>query len=206
MTTADFVKTITDSAVPGDGTVDQKLEVVRIPVTDVDRAKRFYQSLGWRLDADFHFSADERAVQLTPTGSDASIQLAPGAPGPITMMLVVSDIDEARADLAARGVAVSEVFHREGDDAQVPGPGPGDYTSFAAFTDPDGNVWLLQEVNNRLPGRLWTDRISFGSAEELTEAFRRAEQAHGAYEAELGHRHDDWAPWYAEYIVREQTA
>jgi catechol 2,3-dioxygenase-like lactoylglutathione lyase family enzyme len=208
MTTAEFVKSITATAVPGDGTIEQKLEVVRIPVSDPERSKRFYQSLGWRLDADFHFSEDARAIQFTPPGSDASIHLDIGGTGSVNgLLLVVSDIDEAREDLAARGVAVSEVFHREGADPQVPGLAPdrADYASFAAFTDPDGNVWLLQEVNNRLPGRTWTDRVSFGSAEELTQALRRAEEAHGAYETQLGHRHDDWAPWYAEHIVREQT-
>ena len=206
MTTAEFVQTIIDSAAPGNGTVEQKLEVVWVPVSDVDRARDFYQSLGWRLDADFHFSESERAVQLTPTGSDASIHLAPGAPGPITSFLIVSDIDAAREDLLDRGVAVSGVFHREGDDPQVPGHAPdrADYTSYAAFTDPDGNTWLLQEVNNRIPGRV-VGKTSFGSVGDLTAALRRAEAAHGEYETKLGERHEDWAPWYAEYIVREQA-
>jgi len=205
MTTAEFVQTITASAVPGDGTVDQKLEVVRIPVSDAEASKRFYQSLGWRLDADFHFDEKTRAIQFTPTGSAASIQFDVGASGSVNgLMLVVSDIDAAREDLLARGVAVSEVFHREGDDPQVPGPGPASYTSHAVFTDPDGNLWLLQEVTDRLPGRVEGD-TAFGSVEELTAALRRAEAAHGEFEQTLGHRHDDWAPWYAEYIVREQA-
>jgi len=210
MQTQDFVTYITSTAAAGDATVEAKLEVVRLPVTDLDRAKAFYQSLGWRLDADFLFSENERAIQFTPLGSDTSIQLDPnGIAGSAQgTFLVVSDIDEAREDLIARGVAVSEVFHREGDDPQVPGPAPGhaDYGSFAAFSDPDGNSWLLQEVNNRLPGRLWTEEgVSYGSVEDLIAALHRAEKAHGEYEKELGHRHDDWAPWYAEHMVREQN-
>ena len=209
MTTAEFVKTITDSAAPGDATIDMKLEVVRIPVADLDRAKRFYQSLGWRLDADFLFSEHERAIQLTPLNSETSIQFEPSEnPGTVrNLFLVVSDIDAAREDLIARGVDVSEVFHREGDNPQVPGPAPEhlDYGSFAAFSDPDGNSWLLQEVNNRLPGRTWEDEgLAYGSVDELVAAMRRAEEAHGEFEKQLGHRHDDWAPWYAAYMAREQ--
>jgi catechol 2,3-dioxygenase-like lactoylglutathione lyase family enzyme len=208
MTAQETIQYITSTAAAGDATVETKLEVMRIPVADADRSMRFYKSLGWRLDANFLFSEHERAIQFTPLGSDASIQFDIGSTsGPVTGMLVVSDIDAAREDLVARGVEVSGVFHREGDDAQVPGPAPDhfDYGSFAAFTDPDGNVWLLQEVNNRLPGRLWADRLSFGSVEELVDALRRAEEAHGGYEQQLGHRHDDWAPWYAEYMAREQA-
>ena len=207
MTTAEFIQTITASARPGDGTIDQKLEVVRSPVTDAELSKRFYQSLGWRLDADFMFDANTRAIQFTPPGSDASIQFDIGATGSVNgLMLVVSDIDAAREDLIARGVAVSGVFHREGDDEQVPGPGPegASYVSHAAFTDPDGNLWLLQEVKERLPGRV-QGKTAFGSAGDLVQALRRAEAAHGEYETELGHPHDDWAPWYAEYMVREQA-
>ena len=207
MTTAEFVQTITATALPGDGTIDQKLEVVRIPVTDAERSKRFYQALGWRLDADFMFDEHTRAIQFTPTGSDASIQFDIGATGSINgLMLVVSDIDAAREDLIARGAAVSEVFHREGDDAQVPGHGPegASYVSHAAFADPDGNLWLLQEVKERIPGRV-VGKTAFGSVNDLVAALRRAEEAHGEFEKELGHRHDDWAPWYAEYMVREQA-
>ena len=209
MTTQDFVTYITSTAAAGDATVEAKLEVVRLPVADLDRAKAFYQSLGWRLDADFLFSENERAIQLTPLGSDTSIQLDPnGIPGSAQgTFLVVSDIEEAREDLIARGVDVSEVFHREGDDAQVPGPAPGhaDYGSFIAFSDPDGNSWLVQEVNNRLPGRTWARRVSYDSVEDLVAALHRAEEAHGEYEKELGHRHDDWAPWYAAHMVGEQN-
>lgn len=211
MTIQETVELITSSARPGDATVEAKLEVVRIPVSDLDRSLDFYRSLGWRLDANFEWSEGQRAIQLTPLGSDASVQLDPdGIPGSLkNTFLVVSDIDAAREDLIARGVKVTGVFHREGADAQVPGPAPehADYGSYAVFSDPDGNTFLLQEVNNRLPGRLWDDdRVSYGSVEELVAALRRAEEAHGAYETELGHRHDDWAPWYAEHMVREQLS
>ena len=206
MTTTLTPQDIISSARPGDATIDLKLEVVRIPVTDVERSKRVYESLGWRLDADFRFSENERAVQFTPLGSDASIQFDPGGTGTVTLLLVVSDIETAREDLVARGIAVSEVFHREGADAQVPGVAPGhaDYGSFAAFTDPDGNLLLLQEVNNRLPGRV-VGKTAYGSVEDLIAALHRAEVAHGEYEKELGHRHDDWAPWYAAHMVAEQA-
>ena len=144
------------------GTVDMKLEVVTLPVSDVDRAKTFYQSLGWRLDADFDFG-DIRAVQLTPPHSGCSIAFGAGLttaePGSAQRLeLVVSDIDTARADLISRGVAVSVVFHRE-DGRLVPGPDPQrrSYLSYASFTDPDGNGWLLQEITTRLPGREWQD-------------------------------------------------
>ena len=209
MTTEETIRYIVSTAAPGDATVEMKLEVVRLPVADLDRAKRFYQSLGWRLDADFSFSENERAIQLTPLGSETSIQLDDtGTPGSSNnLFLVVSDIDAAREDLLARGVEVSGVFHREGADPQVPGPAPdrADYGSFAAFRDPDGNSWLLQEVNTRLPGRTWSDRVGYRSVEDLVSALRRAEEAHGEYERQLGHRHDDWAPWYAEHMVREQA-
>ena len=208
MNTQDIIQTITASAVPGDATVDMNLEVVRIPVSDAERAKRFYQSLGWRLDADFYFSENERAMQVTPRGSETSIQFDIGAPGSIGgLMLVVSDIDAAREDLVARGVAVSEVFHRDGDDAQVPGPAPGhaDYGSFAAFTDPDGNGWLLQEIKNRLPGPACYRRpLRRRRRARRGAAARRA--AHGEHEARNGGEYDtEWPDWYARYMVAEQT-
>jgi catechol 2,3-dioxygenase-like lactoylglutathione lyase family enzyme len=153
--------TDTSTARPEVGTIDMKLEVVTIPVSDVDRAKRFYQSLGWRLDADFDFGDDVRAVQLTPPRSPCSIAFGQGLttarPGSAQRLeLVVSDIDAARDDLASRGVAVSEVFHRDGGQL-LPGPDPErrSYLSYASFDDPDGNGWLLQEVTTRLPGREW---------------------------------------------------
>ena len=154
--------TDTSTEVPEVGTIDMKLEVVTLPVSDVDRAKRFYQSLGWRLDADFEFG-EVRGVQLTPPRSQASISFGTGlttaAPGSAQRMeLVVSDIEAARADLIRRGVEVSELFHRDGASL-VPGPDPQrrSYLTYASFSDPDGNGWLLQEVNTRLPGRAWED-------------------------------------------------
>jgi catechol 2,3-dioxygenase-like lactoylglutathione lyase family enzyme len=146
-----------------DNMVDMKLEVVTVPVSDVDRAKSFYEGLGWRLDGDFVLSADIRAVQFTPTHSDCSIAFGKGlttaAPGSAQRMeLVVGDIDAARADLIGRGVEVSEPFHLDGGEL-VPGPDPErrSYLTYASFEDPDGNSWLLQEVKERLPGRTWED-------------------------------------------------
>jgi catechol 2,3-dioxygenase-like lactoylglutathione lyase family enzyme len=145
------------------GAIDMKLEVVTLPVSDVDRAKRFYQGLGWRLDADFDLGNDVRVVQLTPTHSEASIAFGNGVttaePGSVQRLeLVVSDMDAAREDLIGRGVDVSEPFHRE-KDGVVPGPDPErrSYQTYATFSDPDGNGWLLQEVTTRLPGRVWED-------------------------------------------------
>jgi catechol 2,3-dioxygenase-like lactoylglutathione lyase family enzyme len=148
---------------PEVGSIAMKLEVVTLPVSDVDRAKRFYQSLGWRLDADFAFSDDVRGVQMTPPYSECSIHFGTGIttaePGSVQrVVLAVDDIDAARADLIARGVEVSELFHREGGEFP-PGPDPdrGTYMTYASFSDPDGNGWLLQEVNARYPGREWVD-------------------------------------------------
>jgi catechol 2,3-dioxygenase-like lactoylglutathione lyase family enzyme len=142
---------------------DMRLEVVTLPVSDVDRAKRFYQSLGWRLDADFVFGDDRRGVQFTPPHSPCSISFGTGLttaePGSVQRLeLIVDDIDAARKDLAGRGVEVSEPFHRDGGDL-LPGPDPQrrSYLTYASFKDPDGNGWLLQEVKTRLPGRLWED-------------------------------------------------
>jgi catechol 2,3-dioxygenase-like lactoylglutathione lyase family enzyme len=141
--------------------MDMKLEVVVVPVSDVDRAKAFYEKLGWRMDIDFVRDADHRVIQFTPPGSQASIHIGKGitaaAPGSLgNVYLVVSDVEKARADLAGRGVEVSEVFHFDGLlGSRVGGPDPkrGTYASFAAFKDPDGNSWLLQEITTRLPGR-----------------------------------------------------
>jgi catechol 2,3-dioxygenase-like lactoylglutathione lyase family enzyme len=148
---------------PTAGTIDMKLEVVTLPVSDVDRAKRFYESLGWRLDADFAFSDEVRGVQLTPPRSECSIHFGTGIttaePGSVQrLLLAVEDIDAAREDLIGRGVEVSEVFHRE-DGEFPPGPDPerGTYMTYASFSDPDGNGWLLQEVKERPPGREWED-------------------------------------------------
>jgi catechol 2,3-dioxygenase-like lactoylglutathione lyase family enzyme len=182
-----------------------KLEVAVIPVSDVDQAKRFYESLGWRLDADFVRTDGSRAVQLTPPGSPASIQLGPGRALPL--YLVVSDVEAARADLVDRGVEVSEVFHRgAGRDGRLIGPDPErrSYASYASFSDPDGNSWLIQEVTQRLPGRL--DRYTtFTSSTELAAALRRAATAHGEHEKRIGQHDAKWADWYAEYIVRGQS-
>ena len=153
----------TSMEVPEPGTVNMKLELVTLPVSDVDRAKSFYQGLGWRLDADFVIGADVRAVQLTPTHSGCSIAFGKGLttaePGSAQRLeLVVSDIDAARADLVSRGVEVSELFHRD-EGGLVPGSDPErrSYLTYASFSDPDGNGWLLQEIKERLPGRRWED-------------------------------------------------
>ncbi len=192
--------------------IDMKLEVVVIPVSDVDRAKQFYGSLGWRLDADFVISDAFRAVQFTPPGSPSSVHFGKGltaaAPGSASgLFLVVSDIVETHAALAARGVAVGDVFHRGVGEAPQPGVDPQrrSYCSYATFRDPDGNEWLLQEVTARLPGRVDSSEMTFTSAAELARALRRAEAAHGAYEKRLGRRDDAWADWYADYLAREQS-
>ena len=189
---------------PKAGTIDMKLEVEVIPVSDVDRAKRFYEKLGWRLDADFVRADGSRAVQLTPPGSPTSIQLGTG-PG-LPRFLIVNDIEAARAELIARGVEVSEVFHR-GPQGRVSGPDPErpSYGSLATFSDPDGNVWLIQQVTRRLPGRVSADQTTFTSSSDLAAALRRAAAAHGEHEKRIGGHDANWPHWYAEYIIREQT-
>ena len=202
--------------------VDMKLEIVVIPVSDVDRAKDFYARLGWRLDADFA-GENYRVIQFTPPGSASSVifgtNVTAAAPGSAQgLYLVVSDIEAARRELIARGVEVSEVFHGKsgvyaGPDEpylfgrlRVSGPDPdhGSYRSFASFSDPDGNGWLFQEITTRLPGRVEGD-TTFGSSAELAAALRRASAAHGEHEKRNGGRHDEnWPDWYADYIVREQ--
>jgi catechol 2,3-dioxygenase-like lactoylglutathione lyase family enzyme len=195
--------------------VDLKLEVVLIAVSDVDRAKQFYGSLGWRLDADFAIGDDIRIVQFTPPGSGCSIGFGRGvttaAPGSAKgLELIVSDIVAARDELAGHGIDVSEVFHGSPFSAagRISGPDPerGSYKSYAAFEDPDGNAWLLQEVTLRLPGRIDTDQTAFASVKELASAMKRASIAHGEHEKRLGGEYDvNWPDWYAEYMVREQT-
>jgi len=183
------------------GTVDLKLEVVTIPVSDIERAKRFYEGLGWRLDADF--SGDgRRAVQLTAPGSPCSIHLGTTAvPGSAQgMFLVVEDIDAARADLIKKGVDVSEPYHFAGIlGPRLPGADPerGSYRSYASFSDPDGNGWLLQEVKARLPGR----GLSLDVA-SLTELLQETEKHHGAYEPTAPKHH--WSGWYAAYVVARE--
>jgi catechol 2,3-dioxygenase-like lactoylglutathione lyase family enzyme len=198
--------------------VDEKLEVVVIPVADVDRAKEFYGSLGWRLDADIAAGDSFRIVQLTPPGSECSIQFGTGltsaAPGSAQgLYLIVSDIGAAREAVVARGVEASEVFHegapgaRFHRDGRVSGPAPEDasYGSFVSFSDPDGNGWLFQEITTRLPGRVDQAATSFGSASDLADAMRRASAAHGEHEKRIGHADADWPDWYAEYMVAEQA-
>jgi catechol 2,3-dioxygenase-like lactoylglutathione lyase family enzyme len=194
-------------------TVDLKLEVVVIPVADVERAKRFYgDTLGWRLDADFAVGNEFRGLQFTPPGSPSSVQFGKGvtaaAPGSASQYLVVSDIVAARAELVDRGVAVSEVFHREGPGKPpISGPDPQrrSYFSYATFADPDGNGWLLQEVTQRFPGRVDSNETAYASLSDLASAMRRAETAHGEHEKRLGQRDADWPSWYAEYMIAEQS-
>jgi catechol 2,3-dioxygenase-like lactoylglutathione lyase family enzyme len=194
----------TASKGPKAGTVDMKLEVDVIPVSDVDRAKRFYENLGWRLDADFVRPDGSRAVQFTPPGSPVSIHLGTGPALP--RFLIVNDINTARAELIARGVDVSEVFHR-GPQGRISGPDPDrpSYGSLATFSDPDGNVWLIQQVTQRLPGRLSTDQTTFTSHADLAAALRRAAAAQGEHEKRTGGHDANWPDWYADYLVREQA-
>ncbi len=214
----------TATETPRARTVDMKLEVVVIPVSDVDRAKRFYGGLGWRLDADFAAEDDFRVVQFTPPGSGCSVifgkNVTAAAPGSAQgLYLIVSDIGTARDELVGRGVEISEVFHDAGgvhagtDEPYLFGrlrvSGPDSehrsYRSYASFSDPDGNGWLFQEVTVRLPGRVDADDTTFTSPTELARALRRAEAAHGEHEKRTGQRDADWPDWYAEYIVREQA-
>jgi catechol 2,3-dioxygenase-like lactoylglutathione lyase family enzyme len=204
-------------------TVDMRLEIVVIPVSDVDRAKRFYGGLGWRLDADFAAGDDYRVIQFTPPGSGCSVifgkNVTVAAPGSARgLYLIVSDIEAARTDLLGRGVEVSKAFHDAGgvyagpDEPYLFGrlrvsgrdPEHRSYRSFASFSDPDGNGWLLQEITARLPGRVDGD-TTFTSSSELASALRRASAAHGEHEKRIGKQDADWPDWYAEYIVREQA-
>jgi catechol 2,3-dioxygenase-like lactoylglutathione lyase family enzyme len=195
-----------------------KLEVVVIPVSDVDRAKEFYGNLGWRLDADATGGAGFRLIQFTPPASDCAIQfgtsLTSAAPGSAqNLYLVVADIAAVRAEFVSRGVEVSEVFHegalgdRFGTGARASGPAPEhrSYSSFASFSDPDGNTWLLQEVTTRLPGRVDPAATSFGSVSDLANAMRRASAAHGEHEKRIGAADPNWPDWYAAYMVAEQA-
>jgi catechol 2,3-dioxygenase-like lactoylglutathione lyase family enzyme len=205
-------------------TNDMKLEVIVIPVSDVDRAKRFYGDLGWRLDADFAADDDFRVMQFTPPGSGCSVifgkNVTAAAPGSAQgLYLVVSDVEATRSELLRRGVEVSEVFHDAGDvhagpdepylfgRRRIGGPDPEhrSYRSFASFKDPDGNGWLFQEVTARLPGRVDTDITTFTSSAELAGALRRAAAAHGDHEKRTGEHDVNWPDWYAEYIVQEQA-
>jgi catechol 2,3-dioxygenase-like lactoylglutathione lyase family enzyme len=204
--------------------VATKLEVIVIPVSDVDRAKEFYNRLGWRLDADFASGEDFRVIQFTPPGSGCSVifgkNVTAAAPGSAQgLYLIVSDIEASRDELLGRGVKISEVFHGAGgayagtDEPYLFGrqrvsgrdPGHGSYRSFASFSDPDGNGWLFQEVTTRLPGRIDPVTTTFASANDLAGALRRAAAAHGQHEARIGQADQNWPDWYAEYMVREQA-
>jgi catechol 2,3-dioxygenase-like lactoylglutathione lyase family enzyme len=201
--------------------VDMKLEAVVIPVSDVDRAKEFFEGLGWRLDADFPFDNGFRVVQFTPPGSGCSIQfgtnMTSAAPGSAQgLYLIVSDIDAARDDLVAHGIDASEVFHAvtpgaqfqpDGTSGRVRGAAPdhASYSSFVTFSDSEGNGWLLQEVTTRLPGRIDAADTAFASTADLASALRRAEAAHGEHEKRTGERDSNWPEWYAAYMVAEQA-
>jgi catechol 2,3-dioxygenase-like lactoylglutathione lyase family enzyme len=200
--------------------VDMKLEVVIIPVSDVDRAKEFYADLGWRLDADFPFDNGFRVVQFTPPGSPASVQfgsnITSAAPGSARgLYLIVSDIETAREELVARGVKASDVFHAgepgaqfqpEDESNRLSGRAPDDasYGSFVTFSDPDGNGWLLQEVTSRLPGRIDAAETAYASVADLSSALRRAAVAHGEHEKRIGEADENWPDWYAAYMVAER--
>ncbi|MFF5142087.1 VOC family protein [Streptomyces sp. NPDC013157] len=196
--------------------MDMKLEVVVVPVADVDRAKDFYTTLGWRLDADVAGDGDFRVVQVTPPGSPASVifgsSVTDQAPGTAQgLHLIVDDIRTAHDELARNGAHPSDVFHdagglfhHAGTDARVAGP-DGSYGSFLSFSDPDGNGWLLQEVTTRLPGRVDPAATAFSSAGDLASALRRAAAAHGEHEARIGAEDPDWPDWYARYLVSEQA-
>jgi catechol 2,3-dioxygenase-like lactoylglutathione lyase family enzyme len=204
---------ITDSHIhsgAGTGRVDTKLEVVVIPVADVDRSKAYYAKLGWRLDADFPFPNGFRVVQFTPPGSGCSVQfgakMTSAAPGSAQgLYLIVSDVEAARKDLVARGIEVSDVFHpgtpgaqfQKNGSGRISGPAPehATYNSFATFRDPDGNGWLFQEVTTRLPGR------GLGNLDvaALTELLQEAEKHHSEYEPSAPKHH--WSDWYAAYII-----
>lgn len=203
--------------------VDMKFEIAVVPVSDVDRAKSFYSNLGWRLDADFA-GDDWRVIQFTPPGSPASVifgnNVTSAAPGSSQgHYLIVSDVEAARNDLIARGVDVSEVFHADGthsgqDEPYIAGrrrvrgadPERRSYSSYASFSDPDGNGWLFQEITARLPGRIDANETSFASQADLAAALRRAAVAHGEHEKREGGKHDEnWPDWYAAWIVAEQA-
>jgi catechol 2,3-dioxygenase-like lactoylglutathione lyase family enzyme len=191
-----------------------KLEVVVIPVADVDRSKEFYTKLGWRLDADFPFNNGFRIVQFTPPGSGCSVQfgskITPAAPGSAQgLYLIVSDVEAARKDLVARGIDVSDVFHpgtpgaqfQIGGSGRISGPAPehATYNSFATFRDPDGNGWLFQEITTRLPGRGFSNL----DVATLAELLQETEKHHGEYEPTAPKHH--WWDWYSAYIVAREN-
>jgi catechol 2,3-dioxygenase-like lactoylglutathione lyase family enzyme len=224
MTTATLVRNETAAQPANAAAVTMKLEVIVIPVADVDRARRFYGNLGWRLDADFASGDDYRVVQFTPPGSGCSVifgkNVTAALPGSAQgLYLIVSDIEAARAELVGRGVEVGNVFHDAGgvyagsDEPylfgrlRISGPDPDhrSYRSYVSFSDPDGNGWLLQEVTDRLPGRVEGD-TNFTSESDLAAAMRRASVAHGKHEERTGGKRDEnWPDWYARYMVAEHA-
>jgi catechol 2,3-dioxygenase-like lactoylglutathione lyase family enzyme len=204
--------------------MDMKLEIVVLPVSDVDRAKNFYAKLGWRLDADFADGNDWRVIQFTPPGSACSVifgkNVTSAAPGSARgLYLIVSDIEAARKELLGRGIEVSEAFHGDGTSTGTDEPylfgrrrvGGADperrsYRSYASFSDPDGNAWLFQEITTRLAGRIDPATTTFASTSDLASALRRAERAHGEHEARSGGKRDEnWPSWYAAYMIAEQS-
>jgi catechol 2,3-dioxygenase-like lactoylglutathione lyase family enzyme len=197
----------------GAARVDMKVEVAVIPVSDVDRAKEFYTKLEWRLDNDDVMGNDFRVVQLTPPGSGCSISFGKGvtaaAPGSLRGGLIVSDIEAAHNDLVARGINASEVFHGSpfSPGGRISGPDPErqSYGSYVSFEDPDGNVWIVQEVTRRLPGRIDPAMTTFASANDLASAIRRAAAAHGEHEKRNGQRDANWPDRYAAYMAAEQA-
>lgn len=197
----------------GAARVDMKLEVQLMPVSDVDRAKEFYTKLGWRLDADVAVGDDFRVVQFTPPGSASSVSFGKGlttaAPGSIRGGLIVSDIEAAHKDLVARGVGASEVFHGSpfNPARRISGPDPErrSYESYVSFEDPDRNMWIVQEVTVRAPGRIDSTATAFASANDLAGAMRRAAAAHGEHEKRNGQRDANWPEWYAAYMAAEQA-
>ncbi len=201
----------TAAADAGAGTLTMKLEVVAIPVSDVDRAKAFYDRLGWRLDADFT-AGGGRVIQFTPPGSACSVHFGENiTDAPVGtargLFLIVGDIQQAREDLVHRGVAASEIFHFSGFNrvdpaARLSGPSADrpSYGSFLSFNDPDGNEWLVQQITARLPGR-----VDASAVPDLAAALRRAAEAHGEHEKRTGGRDDNWPDWYAAYMVAEQA-
>jgi catechol 2,3-dioxygenase-like lactoylglutathione lyase family enzyme len=195
--------------------MDLKLEVLTIPVSDVDRATAFYGKLGFRLDIDVA-DGDFRAVHFTPPGSEASILFGKGVtsakPGSAdNLVLAVDDVDAARHELIARGIDVSEVFHYAGGpfndtvkNPRVAGRDPEgrSYFSFASFKDPDGNGWLLQEITKRLPGRVASQPLNAESADILLSTLKSTAAAHGVHEKELGKPDPDWPQWYAAHMTK----
>lgn len=182
--------------------MDYRLEVAKVAVSDVQKAKDFYSGLGWRVDADLDIGGGNRVVQLTPPGSACSVAF--GADFEPGLELVVDDIESAQAELVARGVEPGGVYHLAGGKPEDGlAPEHKSYLSYADFTDPDGNSWLLQEVTSRLPGRVTSPLAAYGSMEALASALQRAEDAYAAYEKEPGHTDKGRAEWCAEFMVRE---